>query len=134
MGSKSRNKGKAGEREFLNLLGEELGMRLSRNLNQADEGGADNTQLPGWAIEIKRAATPKFNTWWEQACNQAKEHDYPALAYRLDRQDWFVVVPIGAIHPGFIETPFIRRDMAATLSISGFAAIVREHMAGQEAA
>jgi hypothetical protein len=54
MGKTSRNKGRRGEREFLNQLGDLIGQRLDRNLNQSDEGGADCICIKGWAIEIKR--------------------------------------------------------------------------------
>ena len=134
MAKKSRDKGKAGEREFLNLLGDELGMRFSRNLNQADEGGADNTQLSGWVIEIKRYAKPSIATWWRQACSQVELGQWPVLAYRIDRQSWRVMVPMGAVHVGFTDSPYLDVEMGVTLSIKGFAAVVREHLSSQELA
>ena len=52
MGDKSRAKGKKAERELLNLLGERLGQRYERNLNQSAVGGCDCTGLDGIALEL----------------------------------------------------------------------------------
>ena len=134
MGKKSRDKGKSGEREFLNALGDELGLRLSRNLNQSDEGGADNTQLPGWSIEIKRYAQPSLAAWWRQACEQAADNQMPVLAYRLDYQSWKVVVPMRAVNPGFADSDSRDLDMAVTLTVPGFAAVVRKSISFTESA
>ncbi len=54
MSAMQRRKGAAGEREVLKLLGDELGVLLSRNLQQTREGGADCIALKGFAIEVKR--------------------------------------------------------------------------------
>lgn len=53
----SQRKGKEGERELARLLREHLGDGVSRNLEQARNGGADLNGLPGWCVEVKRAAT-----------------------------------------------------------------------------
>lgn len=90
-GRKSRNKGRAGEREFLNLLGDILGTRIDRNLQQSDNGGADCLCVEGWAIEIKRVESSQFPTWWRQAERQAAiAQCKPALAWRRNRQPWRV--------------------------------------------
>jgi len=51
-----RKKGKAGELEIARLLRDHLGADITRNLLQARQGGADLLGVPGWAIEVKRAA------------------------------------------------------------------------------
>ena len=100
MGLKSRNKGKSGEREVLNLLGDRLAARYSRNLNQSDLGGCDCLEMDGIALEIKRAAKPSLNTWWQQACEQAEKLGRsPVLAYRLDRQQWKFVILLSDLSP-----------------------------------
>ena len=94
MANKSRNKGKTGEREFINLLSSRLpGCTLARNLMQTREGGHDVDGLDDWAIEIKRQETLSIGTWWRQATKQAQEASKrPALAYRQSREPWRILV------------------------------------------
>ena len=115
-----RNKGKRGEREFLNKLGELLNQDLSRNLNQSANGGADCVDVNGFAIEIKRRESLSLGQWWKQATNQARTlNRQPALAYRQSRKPWRIVVPLAAISPD------LPADMQAELSIQGFAVLVQ---------
>lgn len=95
----SRAKGKSAERELINILKAHLPQYandLERNLEQTRNGGHDILGLPGWAIEVKRYAKVTQGDligFWSQACEQArKDGGRPALAYRLDRQDWRVIV------------------------------------------
>ena len=92
MGKASRTKGARGEREFLHLLGDELGESLTRNLQQTREGGADCLQVVGWAIEVKRCERLSRPKWWAQAVEQAERAGaQPMLAYRQNRQPWRVM-------------------------------------------
>ena len=97
----SRDKGKRGEREFLNLLGAALGKDLERNLNQSDNGGCDCVSLlPGYnlAIEIKRCEKLEVDKWWRQAVEQAaKLHAMPVLAYRQSRHPWKIMIRLDYI-------------------------------------
>lgn len=87
MSNSQRKKGKAGELEIARLLRDHLGADITRNLLQARQGGADLLGVPGWAIEVKRAARPRLSEWWQQTCSQAQATGQrPALFYRLDRQ------------------------------------------------
>ena len=116
MGLKSRTKGKAGEREVLNLLGDRLSTRYARNLNQSDLGGCDCLELDGIALEVKRAAKPSLNAWWQQACEQAEKLERsPVWAYRLDRQQWRFVVLLSDLSSAL---PMSRET--ATLSLEAF--------------
>lgn len=107
-------KGKAGEREVVNLLQPAINERraaqgwplvdMKRNLVQSRSGGCDIIGLPGWAPEVKRVAkvTPGFlDKAWQQACRQAAEmadqqsaelgHRVgirPVLIYRGNQQTW----------------------------------------------
>lgn len=113
-GATSRNKGKRREREFLNLLGELLGIRLDRNQNQSAVGGADCISLGGWAIEIKGCEAASFPKWWRQAERQALDSDRkPALAWKRSRKPWIV---------------WLSGDRSQQLTIEEFAAIIRESM------
>ena len=95
-GRMSRNKGAAGEREFLRLLGDELGVMLTRNLQQTREGGADCIVLRGWAIEVKRTERKCRPSWWRQACEQAGRLGVqPMVAHRRNREEWAVMLPHG---------------------------------------
>ena len=91
-----RRKGKRGEREFLNLLGDALGKHLERNLNQSASGGCDCVALlPDYniAIEVKRCETLSVPAWWRQATKQAKTLEAsPVLAYRQNKKKWQIVV------------------------------------------
>jgi Holliday junction resolvase len=95
-GRMSRNKGAAGEREFLRLLGEELGTLLTRNLQQTRDSGADCLVVKGWAIEVKRCERLSRGAWWRQAVAQAdREGVQPMLAYRRNREPWRVWIEPG---------------------------------------
>jgi hypothetical protein len=96
MGRMSRNKGARGEREFLELLGTELGEMLARNLQQTRGGGADCLMVKGWAIEVKRCESLSRPTWWRQAVKQAeREGVQPMLAYRRNKEPWRVWIKEG---------------------------------------
>ena len=89
MSKASRTKGANGEREALKLLGEELGVMLTRNLQQTREGGGDCLCVKGWAIEVKRQERLARPSWWRQACEQAKRIGAePMLLYRRSREPW----------------------------------------------
>ena len=92
-GARSRNKGAAAEREFLRLLGDELGAELKRNIVQTREGGADCLEVKGWAIEVKRQERLSRPTWWRQTVEQShRVGAEPMLAYRRSREPWTVIV------------------------------------------
>jgi hypothetical protein len=87
-GKRSRNKGAAAEREVLRLLGDELGVMLTRNLTQTREGGADCLGVRGFAIEVKRQEALSRPAWWRQACKQAQGIGEPLMLYRRNREPW----------------------------------------------
>jgi len=121
-----RRKGKAGELELARLLRDLLGADVARNLVQSREGGADLLGLPGWAVEVKRAARARLSEWWLQACQQAESTGQkPALFYRLDRQPWRCVVALRHVATGFESAPLaLRLETDAEV----FAALVRESL------
>ena len=109
--TQSRNKGACGERELASLIHDSLGVKARRNLSQSRQGGhdliteADGGLLDRFAIEVKRytkASPALIRKWWTQAERQAQEAGkVPVLAYREDRQDWRVVLPISVIGNGY---------------------------------
>lgn len=93
MGAMQRSKGAKAEREVLKLLGEELGVMLTRNLQQTREGGADCLCVKGFAIEVKRQERLSRPTWWRQACEQAgRVGAEPMLLYRRNREKWKALI------------------------------------------
>lgn len=93
-GKGRRSKGANAEREFAQLLGERLGLKLERNLEQTRKGGHDLLGIPGLAIEVKRCEQLAINQWWRQAVRQASEGLIPCLAYRQNRKPWLVALPL----------------------------------------
>jgi len=87
-----RNKGRAGEREFANLLQEHLDCGfLDRNLEQSREGGADIVSLIPFAIEVKRVQSLQINAWRKQAMMQTTTRNpIPVLAYRQNHKQWMI--------------------------------------------
>ena len=89
MSASQRRKGAAAEREALKLLGEELGMALTRNLEQTRNGGGDCLVIRGWCVEVKRQERLSRPAWWRQAVEQAERVGArPMLLYRRSREAW----------------------------------------------
>jgi hypothetical protein len=115
MGGKySRDKGKRGEREVIELLQPVVNqvrevlelppMQLKRNTLQSDRGGNDIAGLPWLAIEVKFHAKLALNAWWAQTIEQAaREYDgrvaqVPVLFYRTTGRTAWRVRMWGALH------------------------------------
>lgn len=104
-GTMSRNKGKRGEREVIDLLQpvvnevrQHFGLPeliLKRNTLQSDRGGSDIAGLPWLAAEVKLHAKPQVEMWWKQTMDQAEAHQVPVLFYRIDRQRSWTVRMMG---------------------------------------
>lgn len=103
----SRTKGKAGEREVVNML-KDAGFDACRNLQQTRDGGFDIDGLKKVAIEVKRSKVPLINKWWTQAVKQAGDDKLPVLAYRLDRQKWKVMV----------TSDFLSKDLPRSITLT----------------
>ncbi|HPQ97605.1 MAG: hypothetical protein KDI44_12855 [Thiothrix sp.] len=135
----SRTKGKQGELEFAHLLHDHLGVKITRNLEQSRNGGHDlrvhegeqspaATALRRFAMEVKRYGTVTpgdIASWWGQAVRQAQQVGaLPLLAYRANRADWSVMIPLGALVADCTDN----RELAyaVTLKIEAFALLIRE--------
>jgi Holliday junction resolvase len=123
----SRNKGASAEREVAQILRDELGIETKRNLEQWRSGGSDILGVPGFAIEVKRAAKPLIAQWWAQTVSQAElVKELPCLWYRLDRRSWRVLLPLWAIcadaHPSY------DLEWTAEITPEAFCMIARERM------
>lgn len=88
----SKAKGKKGELELANKL-KEYGYDTRRSVQycgKAEEGQADIVGLPGIHIECKRVEKLNIDKAMEQAVNEAKEGEIPAVFHRKNRKDWNV--------------------------------------------
>lgn len=139
MAINSRNKGASGEREFSSLVSDWSGIRLIRNLEQSRSGGHDLIVHPDesgmvadvfrtLAIECKRhskSSPALIKKWWQQARDQAEPNQlHPVLAFRANRQDWQVIVPLYLVNSEHSQC--LEIDSTALLSVAGFCGIVRE--------
>ena len=97
----SRRKGHDAEREIAEMLRQGLDEPgIHRNwMAQSVDGGPDIV-LDNWAVEIKRAKVPLIRNWWIQCASQAADcNKKPVLMYRLDRQDWRVMMSMHDLRP-----------------------------------
>lgn len=123
-GLMSRNKGKRGEREVIELLQPivnavyaRAGMevpKLQRNTLQSDGGGFDIAGLEWLALEVKFQETLSVNQWWAQTLEQANGTQCPVLIYRQSRQPWRVKMFVEATACG------VRYRLPATLELDEF--------------
>lgn len=129
----SRDKGAGGERELSKLLHSELGVKAVRNLEQCRGGGHDldapaNTVLSGYAIEVKRlksASHADLARYWLQAVDQANQAEkVPVLAYRVDRGEWLVFIPLSELNQAVFED-WHGFQWAAQITIEAFCCLVR---------
>ena len=119
-----RNKGSAAEREVFNLLRDELGLVVERNLQQTRNGGADSVSIPGLAIEVKRQEKEWLEAWWNQAVEQAGNTLVPVVAHRRSRQQWKFVVPLTWV----MGSDAFTLNMRCTVGLQEFCWLVREKM------
>lgn len=131
MAAKSRTKGAAGEREFINLLQRELNSRgntleLRRDLRQYQDSGLSDVagDLEEFAVEIKRYKTVTqgmVDAWWTEAMVQAFDAKrMPVLAYRGDKQRWRVRFPMTLLYKPVQErtyNPSVEGDIETFVSM-----------------
>tara|TARA_R100000995_G_scaffold82959_2_gene57810 strand:- start:559 stop:957 length:399 start_codon:yes stop_codon:yes gene_type:complete len=93
----SRNKGRRGEREVIEVIKDLLGIQLEVNYSQTYGGGHDLLGGEPWAIEVKRRKAVTHGDvrqWWKQTTTQARKVELlPCLWHRADRGQWSVVIP-----------------------------------------
>lgn len=108
MGKAQRTKGAAGEREICDLIFQNLGIQVHRNLSQTRDGGAD-IKLNPYSFEVKRrAAIGNLYEWMEQAGNGCELGERPIVVCRADRKEWLAVLPIEELFR------LIREEVSAT--------------------
>lgn len=94
MGKSQRTKGAAGEREICDMIFENFGIEVHRNLQQTRDGGAD-IKLKPYSIEVKRrAAIGRIYDWMDQATAGCDTTERPIVVCRADRKQWLAILPI----------------------------------------
>jgi hypothetical protein len=66
-----------------------------RNFQSGGQGGGDLIEaISGVHIEVKHRERTAIWEWIEQAENDAKPTDTPAVIFRRNRSDWYVCIPL----------------------------------------
>ena len=90
----SRQKGARGERELAHIL-KEYGYKARRGQQfSGANGDADVVGLPHIHIECKRVEKLNLYSAMEQAKNDAREGECPAVFHRKDREKWLVTMEL----------------------------------------
>ena len=94
MGSMSKRKGAAGEREAAEKLNEVLGTRFHRGRQY--HGGPESPDLagdlPGLHLEVKRVERVRLYEALGQARRDAAPDQVPVVMHRANNRPWVVVV------------------------------------------
>ena len=92
MSINSREKGKAGEREFAALC-REHGFENARRGQQFNGlEGKDVVGLEGIHIEVKRVERLNIDEAMKQSIRDSKEGEIPIVAHRRNREEWKVTM------------------------------------------
>ena len=106
----SRNKGASFERDIANKINDFLEQncdrfpkfkdipKVKRNLDQYQEKGLGDLELPNHIIECKRYASGTWykEDWWQQVCDSCG-NDIPVLIWKYNHQPIRVCVPLWAM-------------------------------------
>lgn len=91
MGASQRRKGAAGERELAQILSEQLGWVVKRELGQPRDSGAD-LHICQFRVEVKRRKAIAIHEWMDQAGAACGPAHVPMVACRADGKEWLVVM------------------------------------------
>ena len=96
MGSMSKRKGAAGEREAAEKLNDVLGTRFHRGRQY--HGGPESPDLtgdlPGLHLEVKRCERLRLYEALAQARRDASVTQVPAVMHRANQKPWVIVVDV----------------------------------------
>lgn len=95
MGSKSRNKGKRGEREAATAISRHLGVPARRGVQYSGSPDSPDVEiaLPNIHVEVKRCEALSLYQAVEQATQDADEK-IPLVLHRRNHKPWLAVVPL----------------------------------------
>lgn len=88
----SREKGKAGEREFAKLCREQGFTTARRGQQYSGIEEKDVVGLEGIHIEVKRVERLNIDEAMRQAIRDSKEGEIPIVAHRRNREEWKVTM------------------------------------------
>lgn len=88
----SREKGKAGEREFAALCRKHGFEDARRGQQFSGIEGKDVVGLEGIHIEVKRVERLNLSKAMKQAIEDSKEGEIPIVAHRKNREEWKVTM------------------------------------------
>ena len=88
----SREKGKAGEREFARLCREHGFANARRGQQYSGIEGKDIVGLPKVHIEVKRVERLNIEQALQQAERDKKEGEIPIVAHRRNRESWKITM------------------------------------------
>jgi hypothetical protein len=93
MGSRSRNKGKVGEREAAAEIGRLFGVTARRGVQYQGGAGSPDivADLPGVHFEVKRSEQYRVYEWLGQAVADAGEN-VPVVLHRRNASPWLAIV------------------------------------------
>jgi len=97
MGKMSRNKGKTGEREVVNLF-KSWCLKAFRTAQACgmpfgSRSGVADVDLQGFHIEVKRTETAKLHDWFEQF-NRDRQATPGFIMHRKNGGQWMAIVPM----------------------------------------
>lgn len=94
IGKRSRNKGKAGERELAGRL-RDYGYDCRRGQQYCGvKGDADVIGVPGLHIECKRTERLSLYDAMDQARHEARENEVPVVMHRRNNCNWLVILEL----------------------------------------
>lgn len=88
----SRNKGAAGEREFINDHLRPHWPNACRNIDQFGDDKRDCLNVAGCHWQIKRTESLRLYDAINQAETEAAPTDLPIVAFRRNRSKWYCVI------------------------------------------
>lgn len=88
----SREKGKAGEREFAALCRKHGFENARRGQQFSGIEGKDVVGLEGIHIEVKRVERLNIDEAMKQSIRDSKEGEIPIVAHRRNREEWKVTM------------------------------------------
>ena len=88
----SREKGKAGEREFAKLCREHGFENARRGQQYSGLEGKDVVGLEGIHIEVKRVERLNIDKAMKQSIEDSKEGEIPIVAHRKNYEDWKITM------------------------------------------
>lgn len=121
MGKMSRNKGKAGEREVVNLF-KSWCLKAFRTAQHCGmpfgtRSGVADVDLQGLHIEVKRTETAKLHDWFEQF-NRDRGATPGFIMHRKNSGQWMAIVPMDMLFQ-FLEIYGARLPIKAEESHQG---------------